>query len=193
MLVPPRPSLDDAGNGFFVNAKCVRKHLVCHLSKNVTLSDFGNLRVCKDGHAMRRASGIPALSDHVVNVVSLGSHKKMRRITANPIVALVKDKKSVSDIPVRQLIGHPVRTFLGAKKVNMPVSCVFKHWSEPRPTVIGAEIFVHSLPEFLYALCAKFGRLIVFSCAHDASPKSDWVGRLGLGHSLSRPQLSYRA
>jgi hypothetical protein len=102
-----------------------------------------------------------ALSDHVGRVLSDGSQKVMRGITAGPIIAagaVVANIQTFRDRSVDQYPGEVMRPVRFVAPANASVAFIYR--PQPRPAVVRSAGFIDERPEFLLG-CANGTRPVV--------------------------------
>ena len=79
-----------------------------------------------------RADNLPALGNHILDIVFLGADKEVIRVDANAVIALVANEHSPCNVPHKCFVGESVREIAPASKANGPIArCIFAFMPMP--------------------------------------------------------------
>lgn len=124
----------------FKNAKC---------AGIVEPSDFTNVIVRENRHRGVFSSGVSALARAITHIVQLGADKKVLRIHATSIVALVKHTKTIWNWAVMKLVGKAMRRTRLAVYMKVTVA-VLPFRSHPHPAISKVRNMIGDWTVFAY-------------------------------------------
>ncbi len=159
MLFKPLPvfAANDSGYCGVLHSVLFRQLTHKDASLRVALTNFYDLLWCQLGYAVFFATWLATLCNLIVNVIQVGSSKKMERITTKRCIALVENVKTCRYSAMRKYICYAMRVVLTKVSfVAVKAIAVFVLWAKPQPTIVRTKS-IDSAPKGRFDKCFTAG------------------------------------